>query len=182
MTSEADRALERKMARYRRDALGFVCFAFPWGKAGTSLAGETGPETWQREVLQQLGSGLSSPEEATRIAVASGHGIGKSALVAWIVLWSMSTCPDTRGIVTANTEGQLRTKTWPELAKWYGLAINRSWFVYTATALHSALTGHERTWRVDAITWSEQNTEAIAGLHNKGRRAFALLEDRKSVV
>ena len=111
MSAEADRALERKIRGYRRDPFGFVRFAFPWGKAGSPLAGESGPETWQREVLQQLGAGLCSPEEATRIAVASGHGIGKSALVSWIILWALSTVPDTRGIVTANTEGQLRTKT-----------------------------------------------------------------------
>ena len=43
--------------------------------------------------------------------------MGKSALVAWIILWSLSTFPDTRGVVTANTENQLRTKTWVELAK-----------------------------------------------------------------
>jgi hypothetical protein len=47
------------------------------------------------------------------MAVASGHGIGKSALVAWIILWAMSTLHDSRGMVSANTEGQLRTKTWP---------------------------------------------------------------------
>src|SRR4029453_899517 len=33
----------------------------------------------------------------------------------------------------------------------------------------------------DAITWSEQNTEAIAGLHNKGRRAFALLDEASAI-
>jgi len=43
-----------------------------------------------------------------------------------------------------------------------------------ATALHSALPGRDRTWRVDAVTWPENNTEAIVSLHNKGRRAFAL--------
>ena len=109
------------------------------------------------------------------MAVASGHGIGKSALVAWIILWAMSTFTDARGIVTANTEGQLRTKTWPELAKWLALCTNRHWFTYTATSLHSSQPGHDKTWRVDAITWSENNTEAIAGLHNKGKRAFAAL-------
>ena len=62
-----------------------------------------------------------APAEAVRLAVASGHGIGKSALVSWIILWALSTLPDTRGVVTANTEGQLRTKTWPELAKWHAL-------------------------------------------------------------
>jgi len=169
------------MAGYRRDALGFVGFAFPWGKPGTPLEGESGPETWQREVLERLGEGLCSPEEATRIAVASGHGIGKSALVAWIILWAMSTCPDTRGIVTANTEAQLRTKTWPELAKWLRLAVNGHWFTYTSSALQSALPGRGRTWRVDAVTWSENNTEAIAGLHNKGKRAFALFDEASAI-
>ena len=142
---------------------------------------KSGPEDWQCELLQGLGQGLATPAEAVRLAVASGHGIGKSALVAWIILWALSTLHDTRGVVSANTEAQLRTKTWPELAKWHGLAINRDWFAYTATALHSVLPGHERTWRVDCITWSENNTEAIAGLHNKGRRAFALLDEASSI-
>ena len=131
--------LSEQLGRFHYDPLGFVMFAFPWGRPGTSLAGETGPEPWQREVLEKLGRSLKerhqSPGEAVRLATASGHGIGKSALVAWVILWAMSTLSDTRGIVTANTEGQLRTKTWPELAKWHALSINRSWFTYTATSL-----------------------------------------------
>ncbi|WP_422001481.1 terminase [Reyranella sp.] len=178
--------LSDRLGLYRFDPLGFVLHAFPWGKAGTALAGESGPEAWQREVLATLGRRLDerdrSPVEAVRLAVASGHGIGKSALVAWIVLWALSTVPDTRGVVTANTEGQLRTKTWAELAKWHALSVNRSWFTYTATSLHSARPGRDRTWRVDAITWSENNTEAIAGLHNKGRRAFALFDEASSIA
>jgi hypothetical protein len=173
--------LHREIGAFRFDPLGYVLFAFPWGVPGTALADEEGPEPWQRDVLERLGRGMLSLNEALRIAIASGHGIGKSALVAWIILWALSTLRDTRGIVTANTEDQLRTKTWPELAKWYGLCINQSWFVYTATALHAALPGHEKTWRVDAITWSETNTEAIAGLHNKGRRAFALFDEASAI-
>jgi hypothetical protein len=174
-------ALHREIGAFGADPLGFVRFAFPWGMAGTSLAAESGPEPWQCELLQALGQGVATPAEAVRLAVASGHGIGKSALVAWIILWALSTLHDTRGVVSANTEAQLRTKTWPELAKWHGLSVNRDWFAYTATALHSVLPGRERTWRVDCITWSENNTEAIAGLHNKGRRAFALLDEASAI-
>jgi hypothetical protein len=178
--------LSEQLGLYRYDPLGFVKFAFPWGRPGTALAGETGPEPWQCEVLERLGRGLkqrdTSPDEAVRMAVASGHGIGKSALVAWIILWALSTLSDTRGIVTANTEGQLRTKTWPELAKWLALCANRHWFTYTATSLHSSRPGRDKTWRVDAITWSENNTEAIAGLHNKGKRAFALFDEASSIA
>jgi hypothetical protein len=172
--------LRAEVGALRLDPEGFVKFAFPWGK--DALAGESGPEEWQCDVLKALGDGLgASPGEALRIAVASGHGIGKSALVAWIILWAMSTFINTRGVVTANTEGQLRTKTWPELAKWHSLACNRDWFTFTGTALHSSWEGHEHTWRVDAITWSENNTEAIAGLHNKGKRAFALFDEASSI-
>jgi hypothetical protein len=53
--------------------------------------------------------------------------------------------------------------------------------VFTATALYSNKAGHEKTWRCDAITWSENNTEAIAGLHNKGRRAFALFDEASAI-
>ncbi|MBV8186143.1 MAG: terminase [Alphaproteobacteria bacterium] len=200
MSNEIATQLERQVARYRNDPLGYVGFAFPWGQHGTVLEHERGPEPWQHDLLEQLGKNLKAVQsavegtpdltseagrakevEATRIAVASGHGIGKSALVAWIVLWALSTCPDTRGIVTANTDAQLRTKTWPELAKWLRLAKNGKWFTYTATALHSARPGRERTWRVDAVTWSENNTEAIAGLHNKGKRAFAIFDEASAI-
>jgi hypothetical protein len=180
-TPDAQAELHRDVGAFGLDPLGFVRFAFPWGVPGMPLAAESGPEAWQCELLHQLGQGLATPAEAVRLAVASGHGIGKSALVAWIILWALSTMHDTRGVVSANTEAQLRTKTWPELAKWHGLAINRDWFAYTATALHSVLPGHDRTWRVDCITWSENNTEAIAGLHNKGRRAFALLDEASAI-
>src|SRR5690606_38636351 len=108
---------------------------FPWGEAGTELETFTGPQAWQIEVLEDLGAGLLSTEEAIQIARTSGHGIGKSALVAWIILWAVATFEDTKGVVTANTENQLKTKTWAEVAKWHRLFIAREYFKMTATAL-----------------------------------------------
>jgi len=175
------KVLHDAVMSFSEDPLGYVLFAFPWTIQGTSLVNDKGPEPWQRAVLERLGKGLTTADEAVREATASGHGIGKSALVAWIILWALSTKADTRGVVTANTEGQLRTKTWPELTKWHALSVNRGWFTCTATAIYSVLPGHDRTWRVDAITWSENNTEAIAGLHNKGKRAFAIFDEASAI-
>src|SRR5690606_2066805 len=130
------------------------------------LEGAAGPEPWQVKLLEELRDGLLTVEEAIQLARTSGHGIGKSACVSWIILWAISTFEDTRGVVTANTENQLKTKTWVELAKWYRLFIGRSLFEMTATALFSSDPEHERTWRIDMTPWSERNTEAFAGLHN----------------
>jgi hypothetical protein len=107
----------------QRDPLAFAVSCFRWGEG--ELAGHSGPREWQRKVLADIGQRIragESTDEAIRIAIASGHGIGKSALVAMVVLWALVTRIDTRGVVTANTEKQLTTKTWPELAKWHRLS------------------------------------------------------------
>jgi len=119
--------------------------------------------------------------EAVLSAVASGHGIGKSCLVSWVILWALSTCIDCKGVVTANTEMQLKTKTWAELAKWHRLMINSDWFKFTATSIFSNDPAHEKTWRIDMIPWSENNTEAFAGLHNAGKRVLLIFDEASAI-
>ena len=143
--------------------LAFVYYTFPWGSG--PLAGEDGPDTWQREILELLGAGVLSVDEALRIAVASGHGPGKTALIAWIILWFMSTRPHPQIVVTANTKTQLETKTWRELAKWHKLAINGHWFEWTVTKFY--FKAHPETWFAAAIPWSKERAEAFAGTHEK---------------
>jgi len=161
------------------DPLGFVLYAFAWGSG--ELAKHDGPDVWQKDILQAVADGLIDINKAIQVAIASGHDIGKSALVAWLILWAMSTREDTRGVVTANTESQLRTKTWPELAKWHRLSINRHWFNVTATAIFSTDKLHEKTWRIDSVPWSEHNTEAFAGLHNEGKRLVILFDEASAI-
>jgi hypothetical protein len=172
--------LIEELAEYSSDPHGFVLFAFPWGEVG-ELENFTGPQEWQIEVLNDLGAGLISVAEAIQIARTSGHGIGKSALVAWIILWAISTYEDTKGVVTANTENQLKTKTWAEVAKWHRLFIAREYFKMTATALFAADPLHERTWRIDMVPWSERNTEAFAGLHNQGKRILVIFDEGSAI-
>lgn len=169
------------LADLSNDPYQFVLYAFPWGEEDSELAESSGPEVWQRRVLEDIRDGLLSLDEAIQIARASGHGVGKSALVAWLILWAMSTFEDTRGVVTANTETQLKTKTWAELGKWYRLFIGRHLFKLTATGIFSIDPEHERTWRIDMVPWSERNTEAFAGLHNKGRRILVVFDEASSI-
>jgi hypothetical protein len=176
-------ALVELMAECQRDPLAFVLAAFPWGEG--ELEGFDGPDEWAVDILGRIRDGLMTPAEALQaiqVAVASGHGIGKSACIAWIFWWSLCTMEDTKGIITANTEQQLRTKTWPEIAKWYRFLICRHWFVLTDTAAFSVDPEHSKTWRFDRVTWSEHNTEAFAGLHNIGKRIVLLFDEASNIA
>ena len=178
--------LVEDIASFTHDPLGYVLYVFPWGEKGSELEGKDGPREWQRETLESIGQrlrdGAKDLGEVIREAIASGHGIGKSALVAWIILWAMDTHEDTRGIVTANTDTQLRTKTWPEVGKWHRLSLTRDWRDLTATALASTSPGHEKNWRFDAVPWSETNTEAFAGLHNEGKRLVLIFDEASAIA
>lgn len=114
-------------------------------------------------------------------AIASGHGIGKSCEIAWIILWALSTHEDTRAVITAGTEPQLRTKTVPEVGKWFRLLLCRHWFEMTATAIYSKDEAHRATWRADFIPWNKSNPEAFAGLHNEGKRILVMFDEGSQI-
>lgn len=151
------------VACYADPAL-FVQVSFPWGQEGP-LKDFKGPDKWQAAQLKRIGQKIrKEPLGTIREAIASGHGVGKSALTAWIILWAMSTRPNVSGVVTANTKTQLETKTWRELAVWHKRLIwNKDWFKWTATKFMHA--EHPETWFFAAIPNTEHNSEAFAGLH-----------------
>lgn len=64
------------LAECSGDPLTFVLEGFPWGKG--ELEKYDGPDAWQVGILTDVRDGLLTPEQALRIAVASGHGIGKA--------------------------------------------------------------------------------------------------------
>jgi len=162
-TDTWEEQLQEQVAGFANDPLGFVCFVFSWGQG--ALEGEEGPDTWQADILDAIGKGTLTVHEALQIAVRSGHGIGKTALIAWIILWFMSTRPFPQVVVTANTTVQLTTKTWRELAKWHKMAINCHWFKWTATKFYHV--NHPEDWFATATPWSKERSEAFAGTHEK---------------
>jgi hypothetical protein len=163
------------------DPEAFVLFAFPWGRKGTPLEHFEGPRRWQREVLRNIAAHIAKNKtadayEVLRMATASGRGIGKSALVSWLILWMLSTRIGSTTIVSANSEAQLRSVTWAEVTKWLALLINSHWFEVSATRVMPAkwlaeiverdLKKGTRYWSVEGRLWSEENPDAYAGVHN----------------
>lgn len=70
-----------------------------------------GPTPYQDEMLSELVS-------RKRIAMRGPHGIGKTALASWIVLWSVLTEDDCKTPTTASAWRQLTKFLWPEIRKW----------------------------------------------------------------
>jgi len=185
---QVDIHIAEECAQFRNDPLGFVLWAFDWDY--DELEGFVGADTWQIDLLEDVGekcienafNGVT-PVDAIREAIASGHGIGKSALVAWLILWIMSTRPRAKGIVTANTGEQLKTKTWGELAKWKERCITGHWFELNSgkgslSMYHKA---YPESWRVDAQTCREENSEAFAGLHCANSTPFYIFDEASAV-
>lgn len=157
--------------------------AYGWGEG--ELVEFSGPRVWQSGVMGDIGDHLSN--QATRhmplmLAVASGHGIGKSAAIGMIVNWALSTCDDCKVIITANTDTQLRTKTSPEVGKWTRMSVTSNWFDAQSSSIASLDKAHTKTWRADFTPWSEHNTEAFAGLHNKGKRIVLIFDEASAIA
>jgi hypothetical protein len=163
-------AIIARAAACRFDPLAWSGFAWDWGHG--ELADYDGPREWQADIFKLIRDHLQNPEtrfDPLQIAVASGHGIGKSASMGMLSNWAMSCWADAKIVTTANTEGQLRTKTAPEIGKWFRMSITGHWFDVQSTSIKTRDKAHADQWRQDFIPWSEHNTEAFAGLHNKGR-------------
>lgn len=181
-TAQLEAELLNEVGEVLLDPLAFAERFYPWGKG--DLDGSTGPRDWQRKVFKYLRDQIQSPatrHTPIRIAIASGHGIGKSAFMGMVSNWAMSVCEDAKIVVTAGTGMQLSTKTVPEISKWFKKSANAHWFDVRATSIRANDPEHALSWRTDFVTWSEQNTEAFAGLHNKGK-LIVLIYDEASAI
>jgi len=157
------------------DPEAFVLYAFPWGQTNTPLANFKGPRKWQREVLRTIKKHIEDNHgkidfDTLRMAVSSGRGIGKSALVGWLILWMLTTRIGSSVIVSANSESQLKSVTWAELIKWSAMLINSHWWEVSATKLVPAqwvcelverdLKKGTRYWAAEGKLWSAENPDS----------------------
>lgn len=199
-----DEQLAEALAGYYADPLGYVLFCFPWDtepsiqlvefpaefRSRYPKAPKYGPDLWACEWLWWLGGEIKKrgfdgrkAVDPIRAATVSGHGIGKSVIVAWLAKFIMDTRPDAKGVVTANTAEQLRTKTWAEVGKWHKMSLTQHWFNYSSGKGAMSLTHYQRkeSWRCDAQTSREENSESFAGLHAASSTPFYIFDEASAI-
>lgn len=203
MTASADVQLAEFVGTFWDDPLGFVIAAYEWDSDpelhicklsppwSLICNVEYGPDAWACQMLDRVGRAVrengfngAKAVKAIREAVASGHGIGKSAMVAWLVDWIMSTRPHAHGTVTANTGDQLSAKTWAEVAKWTKRCITGHWFNVTSGkgAMKMEHKMFPESWYCRAQTWREENSEAFAGQHAASSTSFYIFDEASNIA
>ena len=83
-----------------------------------------GPTAYQEETLTQTVS-------TGRGSARGPHGLGKTAIAAWLILWFADTRSragaDWKVVTTAGSWSQLRNFLWPEVHKWQRLTTGLDW-------------------------------------------------------
>lgn len=119
------------------------------------------PDEWQALVMEDVANG------ERRISIRSGHGIGKSTVLAWLLIWFILTRIPSKGAVTAPTYGQLfdalyaETKSWAKrLPGWLSVLLDiKSDRIELKSAPEDAF--------VTVRTSRAEQPEAIQGIHAK---------------
>lgn len=191
-----DIQLAREVAKFYADPLGFVLFAYPWGKPGTALEHDNGPDENQREFLTSLGEEIRTGKRAghdkatqvfdgvhpvmpVRMSESSGHGTGKSAMGAWLTDWILSTRPHSIGTVTAGTYVQLENRTWAAIRYWTKLCITGHWFDIQARGIYHKQFPED--WKALAQTCKEENRQSFAGQHAAKSTSWYLFDEASEV-
>ncbi len=167
---ELEEQLIADVAEFFYDPFGYALYNWDWDSPPLNKYG--GLDKWQIDHLCRLGAECAlrdnvDPEilpeyireaiddwdkppisAAVRIATGSGHGVGKTLLTSIIIHWFVATRPNPQAIVTANTKDQLTNKTWRELGKMNGMALNGHWFEHTATKF--IMKSRPKTWYATA--------------------------------
>lgn len=125
----------------------------------TDVLGAT-PEAWQADALDGIGAG------DRRISIRAGHGVGKSTLEAWVILWFLLTRRPCKVPVTANSQDQLRDVVWAEISKWWRKLPEPLRDQIEVTAERVAVRAAPNDAFAVARTARPERPEALQGFHS----------------
>lgn len=138
--------MARQMRKYIEDPCAFVVNVL-----------QVNPDPWQEEALSAIA-------KRPRVAIRSGHGVGKTALEAWVVCWFLFTRPYPKIPCTAPTQQQLFDILWPEISKWLKQSqLLDSLFEWQKTKVY--MRAIPERWFATARTASKP--ENMAGFHEE---------------
>lgn len=136
---------------------------------------EGGPALFAKEALgaeptEQQWEASRAIVDRRRVSIRSGHGTGKSAFMAWAVLWFECCYFPCKVPCTAPTAHQLNDVLWAEIAKWHRKLKERipplaELFAWSSERFYLIESPNE-SFAV-ARTARPENPEALQGFHSE---------------
>jgi hypothetical protein len=134
--------------------------------------------TWQQwVVLLAVERGLLGGKRF--LSVASGHGTGKSAVMAMILLWFLSNYENSQIPCTAPTVSQMYDVLWKEVSLWHSRLPENFRNNIEVQSSYVRVKSNPMAWFARAATARKENPEALAGIHSDNTM---LLVDEGSAV
>lgn len=121
--------------------------------------------TWQQWLILLSVEKAIRIEASRKISIASGHGIGKTAVISWIILWFLFVNYNAQVPCTAPTADQMYDVLWKELNLWIVKMPDGVKDQYEWGKDHIRMRESPETWFARAKTSSKENSEALAGVH-----------------
>lgn len=169
--------------KHRYEYHKLVYIIFPFGQEGTDLE-HMKPYKWQLQEWKRMSDhygNLATRDQTYRLIISSGNGAAKTAFGAMTMLMMMYT-QRLRARLTANTDPQMKQIVWPEYDVWFRRArFVDDFFEKLGTSIKAKDPKSAESWRIDTVTWQEQNPASISGLHNKGGMAAYVFEEAAGI-
>lgn len=121
--------------------------------------------TWQQWIILLCIEKAIRNEAPRKISIASGHGIGKTSDLSWVILWFLFVNYNSQIPCTAPTADQMYDVLWKELNLWIDKMPPQVKFAYEWGRDHIRMRESPETWFARAKTSSKENSEALAGVH-----------------
>lgn len=122
--------------------------------------------TWQQhDILLAVESAVRGTAPK-RISIRSGHGIGKTTALSWLILWYLFCFKDAQVPCTAPTSDQIHDVLWKELANWLYRMPKPIQGLYEWQSGYLRIRERPETWFARAKTARKEAPEALAGIHS----------------
>lgn len=136
-------------------------YRYDWYHAAIELFGVE--PTWQQKLLL-----LHAVRQASRISISSGHGTGKSSIIAILVLMFLLSYPEARVVLVANKLDQVKIGVMKNVFKYYkSLLIKMPWIgdYFTLTVEQFYENSSKEGWSLGMKSCRPGNEESLAGEH-----------------
>ena len=135
--------------------------------------------TWQQFMIIKAVERAAQNKGKLRISIRSGHGIGKTTVMAWILIWYLFCHLEAQIGATAPSHAQMHDALWKECYKQLKRMPSAIQAKFEWQSSYIKMVDSPEDWWARAKTARKEAPEALAGLH--GNHVLILVDEASAV-